>query len=73
MASSSQNLTMADTQALAELPEGWFEAGALPINRPLFRCQRLEAAGRLESRVELDGLQARQYYRRVDTTGKEAN
>lgn len=48
-------VTQADTQALDEMPnDGWFDPHALPsyIRRPLYRCQRLEKAGLLESRVE---------------------
>ena len=45
-------LTAADSEALEVLPSGeWFAAIHLPINRPQYRCERLEKHGKLESRV----------------------
>ncbi len=44
-------LTAADTEALSKLPSGWFMAEHLPFNRPLYRCERLEQCGKLQSRV----------------------
>lgn len=43
----------ADLEALQELPEsGWFEARYVSsINRPIYRCERLEKAGYLVTRV----------------------
>lgn len=47
-----QTLTKADIEALAELPgTGWFGAAHLPINRPFYRCERLEQTGCLITRV----------------------
>jgi hypothetical protein len=67
-------LTKADSEALASMPaEDWFEASQLMINRPWFRCQRLEAAGYLESRAVLEGLHVRSFYRRVDPTSRQSN
>jgi len=35
-------LTVADHEALAELPvSDWFDVAFAPINRPSYRCQRL--------------------------------
>jgi hypothetical protein len=46
-------LTKADKDALNELPaSGWFDARFVSaINRPIYRCERLEQAGYLTSRV----------------------
>ncbi|EKY4113664.1 TPA: hypothetical protein ACGW3M_000996 [Pseudomonas aeruginosa] len=45
-------LSPADIEALAELPAtGWFGVAHLPINRPGYRCERLEQAGCLVTRV----------------------
>lgn len=48
-------LTAADLAALKDLPqEGWFDVRHAPINRPSYRCERLEAAGQLERRTVRD-------------------
>ena len=46
-------LTKADKEALAKMPDGWFEATNLScqITRPWYRCDRLHKAGALEFRV----------------------
>lgn len=45
-------LTAADREALADLPKTeWFDVRFAPIARPMYRCDRLEAAGMLERRV----------------------
>jgi hypothetical protein len=45
-------LTAADSEALAALPAGeWFAAMHLPINRPQYRCERLQKLGKLQHRV----------------------
>ncbi|HAT2746500.1 TPA: hypothetical protein I8372_004167 [Citrobacter farmeri] len=44
-------LTDADFEALNRLPSGWFRAEHLPFNRPMYRCERLEKRGKLQSRV----------------------
>lgn len=48
-----QPLTKADKEALSELPEsGWFDARFVSsINRPIYRCERLEQAGYLISKI----------------------
>lgn len=46
-----KELTEADNHALKQLPDGWFRADYLPINRPLYRCERLEERNVLESRI----------------------
>lgn len=48
-------LTAADLAALKDLPqEGWFDVRHASINRPSYRCERLEAAGQLERRTVRD-------------------
>lgn len=48
-------LTAADLAALKNLPqEGWFDVRHASINRPSYRCERLEAAGQLERRTVRD-------------------
>jgi hypothetical protein len=48
------------------LPEsGWFEFRSLPFNRPNYRCERLELAGALESRVVGEYPVLHREYRRV--------
>lgn len=44
-------LTKADIESLSLLPSGWFSAEHLPFNRPMYRCERLERLGKLQSRV----------------------
>ncbi|WP_147402988.1 hypothetical protein [Enterobacter sp. R1(2018)] len=45
-------LSETDKDILANLPDDeWFEVMHLPINRPQYRCERLEERGKLESRV----------------------
>lgn len=45
-------LTKADKAALNEMPDGWFSAWSLTyVKNPRYRCERLEAAGVLETRV----------------------
>lgn len=52
MSNNTEALTVADNEALTALPDGcWFTAIHLPINRPQYRCERLENRGKLESRV----------------------
>ncbi|MEA8592286.1 hypothetical protein PZT57_26930 [Pseudomonas aeruginosa] len=60
-------LTAADKEALRELPaSGWFEVAHLPINRPSYRCERLEEAGFLETRVVGQWPSLKREYRRID-------
>ncbi|RUG15255.1 hypothetical protein IPC762_25755 [Pseudomonas aeruginosa] len=56
-------LSQADIEALAELPAtGWFGVAHLPINRPSYRCERLEQAGCLVTRVVgVDPFFSREY------------
>lgn len=52
MSNNTEALTATDSETLAALPAGeWFTAVHLPINRPQYRCKRLEVRGMLESRV----------------------
>lgn len=46
-------LTATDNAILKRLPEGWFQARDLPIDitRRDYRCERLEEAGLLKSKV----------------------
>ncbi|WP_072025332.1 hypothetical protein [Citrobacter koseri] len=44
-------LTAADTEALNNLPSGWFRAEHLPFNRPMYRCERLEHQGKYYQRT----------------------
>lgn len=50
---STKSLSLADEAARRILPEGWFRIGDLPseLLRPAYRCERLEKAGVLKSRV----------------------
>lgn len=48
---SIKAMTKADSDALNELPEGWFRPDHLPINRPAYRCERLEAREKLQRRI----------------------
>lgn len=64
-------LTPADVDALALLPEsGWIEFRSLPFNRPSYRCERLELAGVLESRVVGEYPVLHREYRRVKVTNE---
>lgn len=45
------NLTAVDVEVLSKPPSGWFSAEHLPFNRPMYRCERLEQLGKLQSRV----------------------
>lgn len=45
------NLTAADMEVLNKTPDGWFRADQLYINRPMYRCERLEQRGKLQRRV----------------------
>lgn len=45
-------LTKADEAAIREMPDDWFSAWSLTyVKNPRYRCERLEAAGVLETRV----------------------
>ncbi|MBN5310505.1 hypothetical protein JY476_07305 [Serratia marcescens] len=44
-------LTEADNNALKAMPDYWFRPLSLYINRPEYRCERLHAAGALDTRV----------------------
>ena len=46
-------MTEADKDALNRMPDGWFEALSLPymVKRPTYRCERLEKAGFISSRI----------------------
>lgn len=50
---SSRSLTVADNEALAMMPEGWFTLWSVPsgLSRPAYRVNRLVDAGVLESRI----------------------
>lgn len=64
-------LTPADVEALALLPDsGWFEFRSLPFDRPNYRCESLELAGALESRVVGEYPVLHREYRRVKVTDK---
>ncbi len=74
---AAKPLTDADRAALAELPAvDWFDVAHAQISRPAYRCERLEAAGLLESRVVniiIDGKSlwfSRQYRRKRDVYDK---
>ena len=47
-------LTKADTDALKQLPAGWFTIHRVPfmVKNPRYRCDRLTMRGMLESRVQ---------------------
>lgn len=68
-----QPLTKADKEALSELPErGWFDARFVSsINRPIYRCERLEQAGYLSSKIvgTFPSLH-REYTRELSIKGK---
>ncbi len=67
---NQKQLTAADCEALEALPAtDWFDVRFAPVARPMYRCERLEAAGVLERRVVdvkvVDGhATARTEYRR---------
>ncbi len=53
------DITEADKKAMAMLPDGWFfpeHDCTFLIRSPRYRCQRLEEAGILESKVEGDDI-----------------
>lgn len=62
----SKELTEADIHALKKLPDGWFRTEHLPINRPLYRCERLHERGVLEWRVLGTYPDIRREYRKIE-------
>lgn len=66
-------LTAADRAALAELPASeWFDVAHAPIDRPFYRCERLEAAGLLERRVQNAGITGESLWRKTQYRRKPA-
>ncbi|MCV2510188.1 hypothetical protein RKT74_13485 [Leclercia pneumoniae] len=59
-------LIAADAEALNKLPSGWFTAEHLPFNRPMYRCERLEKCGKLQSRVLGTYPNIWREYKRID-------
>ena len=53
---STSELTRADTDAMARLPDGWFRVDAVPfiVKRPRWRCDRLVSLGLLDGRTLRD-------------------
>lgn len=43
--------TNLDREIYAALPDGWFQAFDLKMNKPQYRCERLEKCGLIERRV----------------------
>lgn len=66
-------LTAADRAALAALPAAeWFDVAHAQIARPAYRCERLEAASLLESRVVNAGITGQSLWRTTQYRRKPA-
>lgn len=66
MATEVFDPTESDLSAYSQTPEvDWFDPEATLIHRPRFRCDRLEQAGLLESRVLIDSGYTRKEFKRI--------
>lgn len=60
-------VTEADSDALKVMPDDWFCPLSLYIHRPEYRCERLHAAGVLDTRVIGEYPDLVRQYRKKET------